>query len=77
MTFSHDIMQQTKAWPFEQARDLVKRLMILEKRGTPHPATLGQGPVIFQTDMVRLVCHILAPLAKWRVHLWYVRLSLH
>lgn len=44
MTFSDDIMQQTKAWPFEQARALVKRLMIKEKRGTPHT-----GPVIFQT----------------------------
>ncbi|PHQ67824.1 MAG: lysine--tRNA ligase [Robiginitomaculum sp.] len=44
MTFSHDIMQQTKAWPFEQARALVKRLMIKEKRGTAHT-----GPVIFQT----------------------------
>ena len=49
MQFSQDIMDKTKAWPFEQARSLVKRLMILEKRGTPHPATLGTGPVIFQT----------------------------
>ena len=44
MTFSDDIMQKTKAWPFEQARALVKRLMIKEKRGNPHT-----GPVIFQT----------------------------
>ena len=44
MTFSQDIMDKTKAWPFEQARAIVKRLMILEKRGTPHT-----GPIIFQT----------------------------
>ncbi len=44
MTFPHDIMTTSKAWPFEQARALVKRLMIKEKRGTPH-----KGPVIFQT----------------------------
>lgn len=49
MTFSDDIMQQTKAWPFEQARALVKRLMIMEKRGTPHPATQGKGAVVFET----------------------------
>ncbi len=49
MTFSDDIMQQTKAWPFEQARALVKRLKIMEKRGMPHRATLGKGPVVFQT----------------------------
>jgi len=44
MTFPQDIMQTTKAWPFEQARALVKRLMIKEKRGQAHT-----GPVIFQT----------------------------
>jgi lysyl-tRNA synthetase class 1 len=44
MEFSQEIMDKAKAWPFEQARELVKRLMILEKRGIPH-----QGPVIFQT----------------------------
>ncbi len=44
MTFPADMMQSSKAWPFEQARALVKRLMIKEKRGTPHT-----GPVIFQT----------------------------
>jgi len=44
MSFSQDLMEKTKAWPFEQARLLVKRLTILEKRGRPH-----QGPVVFQT----------------------------
>ena len=44
MTFPADMMQSTKAWPFEQARALVKRLMIKEKRGQAHT-----GPVIFQT----------------------------
>lgn len=49
MQFSQDIMDKTKAWPFEQARAIVKRLMILEKRGTPHPASTGDGAVVFQT----------------------------
>ncbi|PHR60125.1 MAG: lysine--tRNA ligase [Robiginitomaculum sp.] len=49
MPFTQEIMEKTKAWPFEQARAIVKRLMILEKRGTPHPATTGDGAVIFQT----------------------------
>ena len=44
MEFSQEIMENTKAWPFEQARAIVKRLWILEKRGTPH-----KGPIIFQT----------------------------
>lgn len=44
MEFSQEIMDKAKAWPFEQARLIVKRLMIMEKRGMPH-----QGPVIFQT----------------------------
>ena len=44
MTFAQDIMENTKAWPFEQARALVKRLWILEKRGAPH-----KGPIVFQT----------------------------
>ncbi|MEE9271970.1 MAG: lysine--tRNA ligase [Robiginitomaculum sp.] len=44
MKFSQEIMEKTKAWPFEQARAIVKRLWILEKRGMPH-----KGPVIFQT----------------------------
>lgn len=44
MEFSQEIMDKAKAWPFEQARALVKRLMILEKRGIPH-----QGPVVFET----------------------------
>ncbi len=49
MKFTPDIMQTAKAWPFEQARLIVKRLMIMEKRGTPHPATIGDGFVIFET----------------------------
>ncbi|PHR91490.1 MAG: lysine--tRNA ligase [Robiginitomaculum sp.] len=49
MSFSQEIMEKAKAWPFEQARAIVKRLMILEKRGTPHPASTGDGAVIFQT----------------------------
>ena len=44
MEFSQEIMDKAKAWPFEQARLIVKRLMIMEKRGMPH-----QGPVVFQT----------------------------
>lgn len=49
MQFTHDLMESTKTWPFEQARQIVKRLMIMEKRGTPHPATTGDGVVRFQT----------------------------
>lgn len=49
MQFSQESMEKTKAWPFEQARAIVKRLMILEKRGTPHPASKGEGAVVFQT----------------------------
>lgn len=44
MEFSQEIMDKAKAWPFEQARLIIKRLMIMDKRGTPHT-----GPVIFQT----------------------------
>ena len=47
MQFSQQIMDKTKAWPFEQARNIVKRLMILEKRGTPHPAASGKGAIVF------------------------------
>ena len=49
MAFSNEIMSKTKAWPFEQARNLQKRLFILEKRGTPHPASTGEGKVVFET----------------------------
>ena len=49
MSFSQESMEKTKAWPFEQARAIVKRLMILEKRGMPHPASTGEGEVVFQT----------------------------
>lgn len=49
MTFPQDLMDSSKAWPFEQARAIVKRLMIMEKRGTPHPATTGNGAIVFQT----------------------------
>ena len=41
-------MEKAKAWPFEQARQIVKRLVTLDRRGTPHigPVTLqtGYGP---------------------------------
>ncbi|HHL43756.1 MAG TPA: lysine--tRNA ligase, partial [Hellea balneolensis] len=49
MEFSQDLMESAKAWPFEQARLIVKRMMIMEKRGTPHKATLGEGAVVFET----------------------------
>ncbi|MEL6245942.1 MAG: lysine--tRNA ligase, partial [Pseudomonadota bacterium] len=38
------LAQSAKAWPFEQARAIAKRLDIMEKRGKPH-----QGPVVFET----------------------------
>ncbi len=50
--------QVSKAWPFEEARKLVKRL---EKK----PKT---GPVLFQTGYGPSVCLTWAPLAKLHVH---------
>ena len=41
---SSEILATANAWPFEQARMIVKRLMIKEKRGAPHT-----GPVVLQT----------------------------
>ena len=49
MQFSQDVMEKAKAWPFEQARLIVKRMMIMEKRGNPHPASKGEGAVLFET----------------------------
>jgi len=41
----NDIYQKAKAWPFEQARQIVKRLDIEKKRGIDR----GNRPVIFET----------------------------
>ena len=49
MGFSREIMESTKAWPFEQARQIVKRLEISKKRGVPHPALCGDGKAVFET----------------------------
>ncbi len=49
MGFSADLMNTTKAWPFEQARQIIKRLDISKKRGAPHPALTGEGKVVFET----------------------------
>ncbi|NNC37136.1 MAG: lysine--tRNA ligase [Acidimicrobiales bacterium] len=45
MKFSQEIMDKAKAWPFEQARLIVKRLDIEKKRGIDR----GDRPVIFET----------------------------
>ena len=42
---SDSIYQSAKAWPFEQAREIVKRLMIEKKRGIER----GDKPVVFET----------------------------
>ena len=44
MSDLQSLAQTAKAWPFEQARALLKRLQNLEKRGKPK-----QGPVVFET----------------------------
>ena len=45
MSFSDELMAKAKAWPFEQARQIVKRLDIEKKRGIDR----GDAPVIFET----------------------------
>lgn len=45
MSFSNAAMMGAKAWPFEQARAIVKRLDIEKKRGIER----GDAPVIFET----------------------------
>ncbi len=45
MPFSDDVMKASKAWPFEQAREIAKRLMIETKRGIDR----GDRPVLFET----------------------------
>lgn len=44
MTNISDVSEKAKAWPFEQARALLKRLKNMEKQGKPK-----QGPVVFET----------------------------
>ncbi|GAB5458635.1 MAG: lysine--tRNA ligase [Henriciella sp.] len=44
MTDLQDLAQNAKAWPFEQARALLKRLRNMEKQGKPKT-----GPVVFET----------------------------
>ncbi len=44
MTELHILAETAKAWPFEQARALRKRLQNLERQGKPK-----QGPVVFET----------------------------
>lgn len=44
MSDLQDLAQNAKAWPFEQARALLKRLRNMEKQGKPK-----QGPVVFET----------------------------
>jgi len=44
MTDLQTLASAAKAWPFEQARALLKRLRNMEKQGKPH-----SGPVIFET----------------------------
>ncbi|MEM7493098.1 MAG: lysine--tRNA ligase [Pseudomonadota bacterium] len=39
-----ELAEKAKAWPFEQARALLKRLKVMEKRGKPK-----QGPIVFET----------------------------
>ncbi len=45
MPFSDETMMRSKAWPFEQAREILKRLNIEKKRGIER----GERPVIFET----------------------------
>jgi len=45
MPFSDELMTKAKAWPFEQAREIAKRLMIEKKRGIDR----GDRPVLFET----------------------------
>lgn len=45
MSFEKELMQKAKAWPFELARNIVKRLEIEKKRGIDR----GDRPVIFET----------------------------
>ncbi len=45
MTGSHTDFSNTKAWPFEQARQIVKRLDIEKRRGIER----GDRPVVFET----------------------------
>ena len=44
MTEHSTLAQSAKAWPFEQARALLKRLENMERAGKPK-----QGPVVFET----------------------------
>jgi lysyl-tRNA synthetase class 1 len=44
MSDLQSLAENAKAWPFEQARALLKRLKVMEKRGKPK-----QGPVVFET----------------------------
>ncbi len=44
MTDIQTLASEAKAWPFEQARALLKRLRNMEKQGKPH-----SGPVVFET----------------------------
>ena len=44
MTDAATLALSAKAWPFEQARAIAKRLDVMEKRGEPH-----DGPVVFET----------------------------
>jgi len=45
MEFSQETMDKAKAWPFEQARQILKRLDIEKKRGIDR----GDRPVVFET----------------------------
>lgn len=44
MSDLQSLAESAKAWPFEQARALLKRLQNLEKRGKPK-----RGPIVFET----------------------------
>ena len=50
MAFSDDVLKKSKAWPFEQAREIQKRLFIAERRaqaGKGEPR--GDRAVVFET----------------------------
>ena len=59
MSNMRDAALSSKAWPFEEARRVLKRY----EKAPPE-----KGYVLFETDMVPLVCPISAPLERCTHH---------
>ena len=61
MSDVRDAAMSSKAWPFEEARRLLKRY----QKAPPE-----KGYVLFETGYGRLVCRIWAPLVRWPALRW-------